>query len=125
MAPEGTSHMELLAKENRPSRGLHTPGTLLPSHFGGNSRPHPPPAPDTAPTQGYGNNSQTASQTHNPWPNAYLKVTPGFRIHRALNVSANVGIGFPETDDGHIFCLVYHLKGVCTPIVVAGIPIAP
>ena len=69
------------------------PGTLRSSPFGGNSRPHPPPAPATAPTQGYGNNSQTASQTHNPWPNAHLKVTPGFCIRRAINVSSNFGNG--------------------------------
>ena len=113
VAPDGTSHRELPAREHGPSRVLHTPGTLRPSHFGGNSRPHPPPAPDTAPTQGYGNNSQTASQTHNPWPNAHLKVAQGFLIRRAINVSANVRICVPETDDGHIFCLGYHLKGGC------------
>ena len=37
----------------------------------------------------------------------------GFRLQRAVDTAVDVGAEISETEDGHHFCLSYHLKDVC------------
>ena len=57
--------------------------------------------------------NQDAEQNYHPAPQ--IHIGPGFRIRMALDKAAASGVSIPLTDDGHHFCLLYHLKGVFNP----------
>ena len=70
----------------------------------------------TAPVQRVGDDHTATSQVavQNPNPLPHLQVGPGFRLRQSMDQSTiAIGTPVPPIADGHLFCLSYHLKGVC------------
>ena len=74
------------------------------------------PLKTSAPAQQGGDASTrtTPVAVQNPAPLPHLQVVPGFRLRQSMQqVLEATDTPVPQTDDGYVFYLSYHLKGVC------------
>ena len=112
---EGSCDRKFPSRAGRPPRGVSTtkapsPPTcsaLPPGISNSPSRNRHHPTPQVQSRRG------NQVQEHKPHPTPHMQIGPGFRICNAIDASAADGVDILQTDDGHHFCLLYHLKGVC------------